>query len=180
MFRRLLLATTIALPLILAIAAAAQESSNASEDAKTRLNKQEVFDLMVKAGRMSAQQQSSKLDSIWKDLSTSKTPRSDFLFCAGLAYLGNYKAQRCVASAYENGIGIVDDLSEAYAWYGVALENHISDKAAQELLETDTDRVKQRLLANYPHPTEDDLDDLVRAQKSRIAQYAEETKKARK
>ena len=180
MLRRLLLAITIALPLIIALAAAAQESSNASEYAKTRLNKQEVIDLMVKAGTMPAQQQSSKLDSIWKDLPASKTPRSDFLFCAGLAYSGNYKAQRCVASAYENGIGIVDDLSEAYAWYGVALENRISDKAAKELLEADADRVKQKLLANYPHPTEDDLDDLVRAQKSRMAQYAEEARKATK
>jgi TPR repeat protein len=180
MFKRLLLAAMIALPLIFTLAAAAQVSSTASENAKTRLNKQEVIDLMIKAGRMPAQQQSNKLDSIWKDLSASKTPRSDFLFCAGLAYLGNCKAQRCVASAYENGIGIVDDLSEAYSWYGVALENRISDKAAQELLEADTDRVKQKLLANYPHPTEDDLDDLVRAQKSRIAQYQEEAKKARK
>jgi hypothetical protein len=174
MFRKLLMAAIIACPLLLVQAAAAQEEE------KSRLNKQEVIDLMVKAGKTPAAQQKGKLDLIWKDLSGSKTPRADFLFCAGLAYLGNHKAQRCVASAYESGIGIVEDLSEAYGWYSVALENRALDQGAKELLQADRDRVQMRLLAAYPHPTEDDLDDLVKAQKLRITQYQQDVKTARK
>lgn len=175
MLKKLLLTLMVALPL--AIAASAQEP--ASEDAKTRPNKQEILDLMITAGRMPAQQQSARLDAIAKD-SAGKTPRSDFLFCTGCAYLGNTRAQQCVASAYENGRGIVEDLSEAYAWYAVAFENKITDKAIAEKIEADKERVKERLLAAYPHPTEDDLNDLAGALKSRIAQYQEDVKKAKK
>jgi TPR repeat protein len=46
--------------------------------------------------------------------------------------LGNYKAQRCVGSAYESARGIVEDLSEAYTWYATALENRIADKADEQ------------------------------------------------
>ena len=176
MLKKLLLTLIIALPL--AIATSAQEP--ASEDAKTRPNKQEVLDLMIKAGRMPAQQQNARIDAIWKDSSAGKTPRSDFLFCTGFAYLGNPKAQQCVGSAYENGRGIVEDLSEAYAWYAVALENKLTDKATAEKIEADKERVKERLLSAYPHPTEDDLDDLAKAQESRIAQYQEDVKKAKR
>ena len=176
MLKKLLLMLMVALPL--AIATRGQEP--ASEDAKTRPNKQEILDLMITAGRMPAQQQSTRLDAIAKDASAGKTPRSDFLFCTGFAYLGNTKAQQCVASAYENGRGIVEDLSEAYAWYAVAFENKITDKAIAEKIEADKERVKERLLAAYPHPTEDDLNDLAGALKSRIAQYQEDVKKAKK
>jgi hypothetical protein len=177
MFKRFFLAALIILPLSIA-QPRAQET--ASEDAKTRPNRQEILDLMNKAGRTPVQQQSSRIDSIWKDLSASKTPRSDFMYCLGLAYLGNYKAQRCAGSAYEKSIGIVEDLSEAYAWYAVALENQIADKAAEETITADRDRVKEKLLAAYPHPTEDDLDDLARTQKSRVTQYQQDAKKGKK
>jgi hypothetical protein len=176
MLKRLLITAIIALPLI--VAASAQEP--APEDARTRPNKQEILDLMIKSGRMPAKQQNARMDAIWQNASTSKTPRSDFLFCTGFAYLGNPKAQQCVGSAYENGRGIVEDLSEAYTWYAVALENKIADKAVAEKSEADKERVKERLLSAYPHPTEDDLDDLVRAQKTRIAQYQEDAKKVKK
>jgi hypothetical protein len=145
-----------------------------SEDAKARLNKQEITDLMVQAGRMSGQQQNDKLAQILKDQAGSKTPRSDFSFCTGLAYLGNSKAQMCVGYAVEHGIGIVEDLSEAYAWYAIAAESQTSGEA-----EADRERVKERLVSAYPHPTEDDLADFVNSQKTRIAQYQDQIKKAK-
>jgi len=175
MLKKILLLFAIALPLM-AAPIVAQES----EDVKTRPNKQEIIDSMVKVGRMPAQQQNAKIGPLWQDLSASKTRRSDFMFCLGLAYLGSYKAQRCVGDAYENGRGIVEDLSEAYAWYSVAAENRIQDKAAQEKIDADKDRVQNRLLSAYPHPTEDDLADAVSAQKSRISQYQEDVKRTKK
>ena len=178
MFKKILVITTIVVSLTLLQAPLAQDSD--SENAKTRLNKEEILDLMVQVGRMPSQQQSSKIDALWQASSAGTTPRSDFLFCTGLAYLGNYKAQRCVASAFENGRGIVEDQSEAYTWYAIALENKIPDKAAEQMIEADKDRVTTRLLSAYPHPTEDELNDLVQAQQTRLAQYREDVKKARK
>jgi TPR repeat protein len=178
MLKRILVFGTIAVSLVLLQTSLAQEP--ASETIKTRLNKQETIDQMLKIGRMSAQQQNSRIDSLWQNLSASKTPRSDFLFCMGLAYLGNYKAQRCVGSAYEKGIGIVEDQSEAYTWYAVALQNKISDKGNEEKIDADKERVQNRLLAAYPHPTEDDLDDMVSAQQTRMTQYQDDTKKAKR
>jgi len=151
-----------------------------SEDIKTIPNKQEITDMMLQTSRISGPEQNSKVTQILKEQANSKTPRSDFMFCTGLAYLGNYKAQICVGYAYENGLGIVDDLSLAYAWYGLALESRITDEADAKRAEADRDRVKERLLSAYPHPTEDDLADLVNSQKTRIAQYQEQFKKAPK
>jgi hypothetical protein len=147
------------------------------EDAKTRPNKEELSALTLEASRMSAQEQDNRLAQILRDQAGSKTPRSDFMFCTGLAYLGNYKAQRCVAYAYENGIGIVEDLTEAYTWYEIALGNNISDEADAQKAEEDRDRTRDRLVSAYPHPTEDELNDFVNAQKSRIAHYQEQLKK---
>jgi hypothetical protein len=178
MFKRVLIVLMVALPLLFLQGPLAQEPD--SESAKTRPNKQEIIDSMIRVGKMPVPQQISKIDSLWQDPSTGKTPRSDFMFCMGLAYLGNYKAQRCVAGAYEHGRGIVEDQSEAYAWFATALENRISDPAAQQRIEADKERVKARLLSAYPHPTEDELDDSVRAQQTRIAQYQEDAKKAKK
>jgi hypothetical protein len=178
MLKKILIVLTIALSLSCLQATFAQEP--ASQSAKTRPNKQEIIDLMIQIGRMPAQQQSSKIDSLWQDFSVSKTPRSDFLFCMGMAYLGNYKAQRCVANAYESGSGIVEDQSEAYAWYAIALENKITDTTAAQKIEADKERVKTRLLSAYPHPTEDELDDLVRAQQTRMTQYRDDVKKPKK
>ncbi len=149
-----------------------------SEDVKTRPNKQDITGMMAKIARMPAQQQNSKIDSI--NLAASKTPRSDFMFCTGLAYLGNYKAQKCLAEAYENGRGIVEDQPEAYTWYAIAADNKIPDQGTQEKLQAEKDRMENKLLAAYPHPTEDELADMIKAQKSRIEQYQADVKKAPK
>ena len=178
MLRNILPLWTLSALLSLSLPAMAQES--ATETEKTRPNKQEIIDLMIQAGRMPAQQQMSRIDSLWQNLSASKTPRADFLFCLGMAYLGNYKAQRCVASAYEGGLGIVEDSSEAYTWYALALANKIPDPSAAQIIEADKDRVQARLLGAYPHPTEDELEDMVRAQQTRITQYRDDMKKAKK
>lgn len=181
MIRRFLFIAFIALPLALMQSLLiGQDSAAGSEDAVTRPNKQEITDLMLQVRRMSDQEQNSRLARILKEQAASKTPRSDFMFCTGLAYLGNCKAQTCVANAYENGRGIVEDLNQAYAWYGIALERSITDETDAKRAEADRDRVKEKLISNYPHPTEDDLDDLVNSQKTRIAQYQEQIKKAPK
>jgi hypothetical protein len=135
---------------------------------------------MIQANRMSVAEQDKRISQILKDQAHSLTPRSDFMFCTSLAYLGNYKGQMCVGNAYENGRGIVDDMSEAYTWYELAVGSNIKDETDAKRAETDRDRVKERLVSAYPHPTEDELNDLVNAQKARIAQYLEETQKAKK
>jgi TPR repeat protein len=150
-----------------------------SEDVKTRLNKKEITDLMVQIGRMPVQQQNTRLAQILQDPAGSKTPRSDFTFCSGLAYWGNFKAQICIGNAYENGRGIVEDLSEAYTWYALALEDQAANEAEAKKAEAARDRVKSKLVSGYPQPTEDDLADLVNSQKAQIAQYQEQIKKAK-
>lgn len=177
MFKKFFFAAIIALPLAIA-QTNAQDSS--SEDAKTRLNKQEVITSMVNAARIPAQQQTNRVDAILATPSGSKAPRSDFLFCTGLAYLGNYKAQYCVGNAYENARGIVEDLSEAYVWYAIAVESHPADKTVEQKIEAERDRLKTKLQSIYPAPTDEELDDLVKAQKLRIGQYQEEVRKAKK
>jgi hypothetical protein len=150
-----------------------------SEDVKARPNRQEITDLMTQISRMPSRQQNEKLAQILKNPAGSKTPRSDFAFCTGLAYLGNYKAQMCVGNAYENGRGIVEDLSEAYAWYAIASESRIADEVDAKKAEAERERVKERLVSAYPHPTEDDLADMMNSQKTRIAQYQDQIKKAK-
>ena len=154
-----------------------QELPASFESAKTRPNKQEIIDLMVQMRRMPAPQQDSRLEAILKNASASKTPRSDFLLCIGLAYLGNGRAQTCAGSAYENGRGVVEDLLDAYVWYAIAQENASADKEVEQFAQAARERVTKRLLSNYPSPTDEDLEDMVKAQKSRIAQYQEEAKK---
>jgi TPR repeat protein len=156
----------------------AQETS--SEEPKTRPNKQEILELMTSAGRLPVAQQDARMDAIRQNAPAGKSARTDFLFCMGLAYLDNPKAQQCVGRAYENGRGIVEDLSDAYGWYAVALENKRADTALRETIEADKERVKDKLLSAYPHPTEDELEDLARAQISRIAQYRDDLKRTNK
>jgi TPR repeat protein len=179
MIKRLLFAMMIVLPLMLNNTMAVAQESPPSENVRTRPNKQEIIELMVKMRRMPASKQDGRMDELWKNPSASQAIRSDFMMCTGLAYLGNFKAQAYVGSGYENGRGVVEDLSEAYAWFAVALENAAADKAAEQRLQTDRDRVKDKLLSVYPAPTDEDLDDLVKAQKSRIAQYQEEANKVK-
>ncbi len=161
------------------LAAFSQSVIAQSESEKARLTGKEITDLMVQASRMPAQQQNSRLDQILKDQAGSRTPRSDFTFCSGLAYLGNFKAQMCVGKAFETGSGIVEDTSEAYTWYAVASENRTADKAEIQQAESERDRLQLKLVAAYPHPTEDDLADMINSLKGRIAQYQEQIKKAK-
>jgi TPR repeat protein len=178
MVRKMLFALILIVPLSVNPAmASGQEPTASSEDVKTRLGKQEIIGLMVQMRRLSSPEQNSRLDAILRDSSGSKTPRSDFLLCAGLAYLGNYKAQRFVGSAYENGRGVVEDLSDAYVWYAIAQENTSADEAMKQTAQAARDRVKDKLVSTYPSPTDEDLDDLIKEQKSRMAQYQEEAKK---
>lgn len=176
MLKRLFWAALIALPLALMPTAPAGQAP-ALEDAKTRLGKQEIIDLIVKTGRIPRQEREIRIEAIWKS-ENSKTPRPDFMFCTGLAYLGNAKAQACLGRAFEKGYGIVEDLYEAYTWYSVALENPIADKALEQQAQESKDRVQRGLQSGYPAPTDDELEDLVKQQVSRIVQYKEEAKKA--
>jgi TPR repeat protein len=175
MIKRLWLVAMITLSLSPAQGiSAAQGASAASENERTRIYKQDIIELMVQIGRMPVLQQSDKMDKIWKEQSRSKTPRSDFLFCMGYAYLGNYKAQAYLGYALENGRGIVEDLSEAYVWYSVALDHPAAEKEFIQKLQADTQRVKQKLQLSYPAPTDDDLDELVKAKKEQLVLYLAE------
>jgi TPR repeat protein len=177
MVRRFMLTAFIAFPILFAHSALAAQA--AAEDVKSRPNKQEISDLMAQ-NHLPGPQQNSKIDQILANQAGSKTPRSDFMFCTGLAYLGNAKAQACVAKAYETGLGVVEDLSEAYTWYALACETRSADAAEAQKIEETRDQLKLRLLSVYPHPTEEELDDQVNAQKTRIAQYQAEIKKPKK
>jgi TPR repeat protein len=154
----------------------AQATGALAENITTRPIKQEISGQMVQINKMSSQQQNSKVDQILADQSGSKIPRSDFLFCTGLAYLGNAKAHICVAKAYENGLGVVEDLLEAHTWYALACQTGFADASEAKKAEEIRDRVKERLISAYPHPTEDELEDQILAQKARIAQYQAELK----
>jgi hypothetical protein len=181
MLRRvfLTLILTLSFPL-LSVRAAIQAPAAASEDAQTRLNKKEIIDLMFKIGRMPRAQQDSRIAQIAKSQSDSKTPRSDFEFCMGLAYLGNYKAQVCAAKAFEHGLGIVEDLSDAYVWYVLALENPIADEANRKRLEEEKESLTLKLRSSYPAPSDDELEELVRTEKTRLTDYRNEVTKAKK
>jgi hypothetical protein len=181
MLRRVFLAAILTLSFsLLSAGAASQAPPAASEDTKTRLNKQEIIDSMLKVQRMPPAQQDSKMALIAKSQSNSKTPRSDFEFCMGLAYLGNYKAQDCVAKAFERGLGIVEDLTDAYVWYVLALENPIDNAATRTRLEEEKERIILKLRSSYPSPSDDELEELARAEKNRLADYRKEIAKPKK
>jgi len=161
------------------VAAAPSRAAAQSEDAQTRPSRQEIVDQILKAGKMPAAEREARIDQILANPAGSQTPRSDFVFCLGPAYLDSYRGQRCLAHAFESGRGVVEDLSEAYVWYSVALDNSGADAASRARIEAERDRIKARLLSTYPAPTDEDLDDLVKAQKSRILQYQTDAKKTK-
>ena len=66
----------------------------------------------------------------------------------------------------KTGLGVVEDLSEAYTWYALACETRIADAAEAQKAEETRDQLKLRLLSAYPHPTEEELEDQVNAQKT--------------
>ena len=172
MIMKLLLVITIIS--ILTPLSAVGQLNPASENERTLLHKQEIIDLMIQTGRMPVQEQNEKIDRIWANNGGSETPRSDFLYCSGLAYLDHYKAQACLGRAFEKGQGIVQDYSDAYVWYAVALDHPIEDKAAREEIQAGKDRVKMILVSVYPAPSDFELEELVKKQKENIAQYQEE------
>jgi hypothetical protein len=181
MLRRMFLISVIALSFpLLSVRAALQAPSAASEDIKTRLNKKETINLMRKFDRIPRAQQDVKLAQIARNQSDSKTPRSDFEYCVGLAYMGNYKAQACVARAFERGLGIVEDLSDAYVWYVLALDNSINDATTQKRLQEEKERIILKLRSSYPAPSDEELEELVRAEKNRVAEYQKEAGKEKK
>jgi hypothetical protein len=170
---------TLSFPLC-SLMAAVQAPTAAHEETKTRLNKQEIIDLMLKIGRIPGTQQDSRIAQIAKGQPDSKTPRSDFEFSMGLAYLGNYRARTCVAKAFERGWGIVEDLSDAYVWYVLALESPIDDVAARKQLEEEKERIILKLRSKYPSPSDEELEDLVGAEKLRLTDYRNEASKGKK
>jgi hypothetical protein len=181
MFRRMLWTSIITLSFsFLSVRVAVPAPTAALEDTKTRLNKKEIIDLMLKIGQMSRAQQDSRIAQITKSQSDSKTPRSDFEFCMGLAYHGNYKAQVCAAKAFEHGLGIIEDLSDAYVWYILALENPGADAATKKSLEEEKERIILKLRSTYPSPSDDELEELVRTEKNRLTEYRNEVAKAKK
>jgi hypothetical protein len=156
----------IALPLVLMpVAAAGQVSRSPSEGERADLAKDDITTLMIMVGRRPVVEQDRRMELIWTNLANSQTPRSDFLFCMGFAYLGNYKAQACLGNAYENGRGVQKDLADAYVWYSIALDNPIDDAANRQKIQADRDRTKRALLTGTPARTEKELDGLVKAQK---------------
>ncbi len=163
---------------IIPLTVVGQDLNAASENEKTRLSEDEITNLMIQVERLPVLEQNSKMDRIRKDPSGSQTPRSDFLFCVGLAYLGNYKAQAYLGSAFENGRGIVGDNYESYVWYSIALSNAIDAEELKPQIQESRDRVKLALISVYPAPSDQELEELVEAQKNRITECLAEMKKA--
>jgi len=165
---------TLTLVLVLVPISGLSQINPASEDEKSLLNKSEIIDLMTQVGRMLIQQRNEKIDRLWANDDDGKTPRSDFLYCSGLAYLDHFKAQACLGRAFENGHGIVQDYSDAFVWYTIALDHSIEDNAVRDKIQEARDRVKMTLISVYPAPSDYELEDAVKKQKEKIKQYQEE------
>ena len=171
MFARLLLAVILIFSAF-ALTVAAQVPATSETDI-FRPDKSDIVAWMNLASGIPATQQNERADAALKSISSSgsKTPRSDFQLCVALAYLGNAKAQHCLGYAYEKGIGIVDDMLEAYVWFELAHGGGNAESAA------DVSRVVLILNSAYPAPTEEELETMVAEQKGRIAEYQKEIKK---
>ena len=172
MIKKLLLAITTIL--LLAQISVLAQINPASEEEKSLLHESEIIDLMARLEQMSPQQQKEKIDELWADDSGDKTPRSDFLYCSGFAYLDNYKAQACLGRAFENGHGIVQDNMDAYIWYTIALDHPIDDKAFKEKVQASQTHIKQVLVSVYPAPSDYELEEAVKKQREKIEQYRAE------
>jgi TPR repeat protein len=157
---------------VFTVVAAAQVPA-ASETGIYRPDKSDIVSWMTQASKIPAAQQNERAEAALKGISgsSSKTPRSDFQLCVGLAYLGNAKAQRCVGFAYEKGFGVVDDLLEAHVWFELAHGG--GDKESGP----DVKRTLLALNSSYPAPGEEELEILVAEQKKKVADYQKELKK---
>ncbi len=145
-----------------------------SETEKTRLTRDEITILMIAVERIPVLDQEKRMDQIWADKSGGSTPRSDFLFATAYAYLGNCRAQAYLGYAYENGRGIVVDLEEAYVWYSIALEGPIENEAEAQQTRPARERIKIQLQSNYPGPSDEELEKMVKDQEERISRYLAE------
>ena len=147
-----------------------QDLKAVSENEQTRLSRDEITKLMIQVGSVPVAEQNRKIDLLWADKAGDKTPRSDFLFCMGMAYLGNYKAQAYLGRAFEAGKGIVIDFYESYVWHSIALSNAVDDREAEQKIQSDKDRIKQLLVSVYPSPSDQELDELIEARKQEITE----------
>ena len=150
----------------------------ASEEEKSRPSKQEIVEIMTRLGKLSPDQRDAQVRAIMERKSEGTTPRSDFLFCLGSAYLGQNRAQTCVGDDYEHGKGIVDDFNDAFVWYSIALDGSVTDAKTKQSVSEARDRVKGKLVQSYPSPTDEELDALVKEQKTRIQESQKEAGKA--
>ena len=168
MIKRLFL-TVILIFSVFTFAVAAQIPADSETDIY-RPGKKEIIDWMDQLSRMPAEQQNERADAALKGISasSSKTPRSDFQLCVGLAYLGNAKAQRCVGYAYEKGFGVVNDLTEAYVWFELAHQGGDKEGASDVL------RIITILNSAYPAPSEEELEMMTIEQKRIIGEYRKE------
>lgn len=174
MFKKLLLTITLSFSLTAAAAAAAgQEIKPASEDEQYLLDKSEIVELIQKAVKITSQKRKEIIDRVWAEDKGSTTPRSDFLYSTAFAYLNDPKAQACLARAFENGTGIVSDLTDAYVWYTIALEA-ADDTDLKKSLQAGQTRVKTTLVSVYPAPSDYELEDAVKQKKEKIEEYAAE------
>ncbi len=148
-----------------------------SEEDRSRPSRQEIVEAMVKIGKLSPQQRDAQVRSIQERKSASATPRSDFLFCLASAYLGLNRAQICVGDDYEHGQGIVDDANDAFVWYSIALEGPIADAKMEQSVREARDRTKGKLVQNYPSPSDEELDAMIKEQKARIQESQKEAAK---
>ena len=171
MFQRLFCAVVLVFSLSICTATAQVPAD--SEKTISRPDKNETIAWMKLVSQLPAAEQNVKADAALKGItaSNSKTPRSDFQLCVGLAYLGNARAQRCVGYAYEKGIGVVDDLLESYVWFELAHGGGDKESAS------DVARVMLALNSTYPAPSEEELETEVAEQNRRLAEYQKEVKK---
>jgi TPR repeat protein len=178
MLKKLLLTIVLTLSIsILSITAVGQEIKPASESEQSILHRSEVIDLIRSAKKMPEQQQKKKADELWAAGADSKTPRSDYLYCTALAYLGSLKGQACLARAFETSRGIVGDYTDAYVWYTIALEHAGTDAGLKKEIQAGQARAQQMLHSSYPSPSDFELEDAIKQQKEKIKEYAAEAGK---
>jgi len=149
-------------------------ASPASEQAKTRPDREEILEMMASISKVSPPARDSAIEKILKSGPDGKTPRSDFLYCLGAAYLGDVRAQICLGKAYEKGVGIVEDATDAFVWYSIALSGSISDQALEQEIRTARQRMTAILVQGYPAPSEEELNALVQKEQLRIREYQEQ------
>ncbi len=76
---KLLLTVLLALPIVLKpILGAQQALTSAASEGGEKLAKDEIIMLMVQVGRMPIAEQNRKMDALWENPGSSRSPRADF------------------------------------------------------------------------------------------------------